>query len=268
MKKLFLILTAVCIILNIYCIANADIDNKNTALYEKLLTGSDEENAVIYYTMASAYSELKDHENAIKYYTKAIELNPKMVGAYIGKAKDCGDIGNYECSLENFEALKSMYPDDPNFYWATSLYKTNTKNLDGAMADIDKALSMVKKPDATFYAQKAWVYLEKKDYKNTIKWVNKALKRDCKDEYTLGLITVMLYENDRFADVLEITNFNLKHGRIIKDNYVLLLLRAKALYYTGQKDEALKQMEDVIKLVPEKEEYLLIKEKMQKDEKI
>ena len=96
---------------------------------EKLLTGNNEENAVIYYGMANVYSELKDHENAIKYYTKAIELNPKFVQAYIGKAKDCGDLRNWQCSLDNYEALKKMYPDEPFFYYMSALYKTNTKDL-------------------------------------------------------------------------------------------------------------------------------------------
>ncbi len=266
MKKILFILIAIIFSMNI-CTVNAETVSNDSTL-EKLLTGSDEERAVAYCTMASTYSELKDHEKAIEYYTKAIELNPKMVGAYIGRAKDCGDIGNYKCSLENYEALKKMYPNDPNFYWATSLYKTNTKDLDGAMADIDNVISMVKKPDATFYAQKAWIYLEKKDYDNAVKWAKKALRRNYRDEYTLGLISVMAYENGRFEDVLEVTNACLKHGKVAKENHVLLLLRAKAFYCTGQKEKAIKQMEDVIKLVPENEEYILLKDKMQKGEEI
>ena len=266
MKKILFILIVIIFSMNI-CIVNAETESNNSTL-EKLLTGSDEERAVIYYTMASTYSELKDHKSAVEYYTKAIELNPKMIDTYIGRAKDCGDMADWQCSLDNYESIKKLRPNDPNAYWATSLYKTNTKDLDGAMADIDKAISMVKKTNATFYAQKARVYLEKKDYNNAVKWAKKALRRDYRDEYTLGLISVMTYENGRFEDVLKVTNDCLKHGKVAKENHVLLLLRAKAFYYTGQKEKAIKQMEDVIKLVPENEEYILLKDKMQKGEKI
>lgn len=268
MKKILLALIAFLITINTCCMANITQNNQDSLLFRKLLTGSDEDKAIIYYQMAKSYSENNEHENAIKYYTKAIELNPKLVQAYIDRAKDCGDMGDYKCSLENYEMVKKLYPNNPNVYWATSLYKTNTKDLDGAMEDIDTAISMVKRPEASYYAQKAWVYLEKKDYENAIKWVKKALRRDYKDEYTLGLLTVMTFENARYDDVLRITKDSLKYGKVAKENYVLLMLRARALYYTGQKDEAVKQMEDVIKFVPENEEYKTLKDKMQKGVKI
>lgn len=266
MKKILLAFIALFITINISYAVNID-SSVTESIYEKTLTNTDEENAVMYYAMADVYSELKDHENAVKYYTKAIELNPQMIEAYVGRAKDCGDMGDWQCSLDNYESIKKIDPNNPNAYFATSLYKTNTKDLDGAMADINKAISMVKKPDATYYAQKAWVYLEKKDSRNTIKWTKKALRLDPQNEYTLGLITIIAYENGKFEDVLDITNTSLKYGKISKENHVLLLIRAEALYYNGQKEKAIKQMEEVIKLAPEIEEYNLIKDKMQKGEK-
>ena len=79
MKKILFILIAIIFSMNI-CAVNAETGSNDSTL-QKLLTGSDEERAVIYYTMASTYSELKDHKSAVEYYTKAIELNPKMNGA-------------------------------------------------------------------------------------------------------------------------------------------------------------------------------------------
>lgn len=268
MKKILLILMLLVVTLNISYAKNATLDKQNQTPFHMLLTGNNKEKAIVYYKMAKEYSALKEHENAIYYFTQAIELDPYLIHAYIGRAKDCGDIGDYQCSLENYETLKNMYPNDPDSYWATSLYKTNTKDLKGAMSDIDMAISMKKKPDAAYYAQKAWVYLEMKDYHNAVKWAKKALKRDQKDEYTLGLITVMAYENGRFEDVLEITNECLKHGKVAKENTVLLLLRAKAFYYTEQKDKAIEQIENLIKIDSQNEEYVSIKNKMQKGEKL
>ena len=216
--------------------------------------------------MANTFSELKDHENAIKYYTKAIELNPKMVQAYVGRAKDCGDMGDYKCSLDNYEVIKKMYPNDPDSYWATSLYKTNTKDLEGAMADIDKAISMVNKPNATYYAQKAWVYLEKEEYDNATEYLRKALKTDINDGYALGLFVFMAADNDDYDMVIKISRRLFKYNSCVKDNHALYAIYAKALYKKGKKKEALKQIEKAMVIEPYNTDYPKLKEKMSKGE--
>lgn len=267
MKKFALIFTILFVVIGVGYATDISYNNTKNTLSAGNILEEEKENARMYFEMAKMYSKSNDHENAIKYYTKVIELYPNFEPAYIGRAKDYGDMGNYQGSLKDCETLKKLHPNDPVFYWATSLYKTNTKDLEGAMEDIDKALSMVKKPDASYYAQKAWVYLEMKDYVNTIKWAKKALKQNPQDEYTLGLITVMAFESNRYEDVLEITDI-LKYGKYTKDNHALMSLRAKALFQLGKKEEAIRQMDDAIKLAPDKKEYLQLKEKMQKDEKI
>jgi len=112
-------------------------------------------NVETYMYLGLSYSNLHQYENAIASYSKAIELNPNLTEAYVQRAKACGDIGNYKCSLENYEKLKQMFPDNPFYYHATSIYKSNTKDAAGAMKDIDTAIKMSKKPKAMFYSQKA-----------------------------------------------------------------------------------------------------------------
>ncbi len=222
----------------------------------------------IYMVLANIYSDTQDHKNAIAAYTKAIELNPKLVKAYVGRAKDCGDIGDYKCSLENYEILKKMYPNNPLYYHMTSLYKTNTKDLDGAMADIDKAISMVKKPEAAFYSQKAWVYLEKKEYKEAIKYAKEALKINPKDGYTQGLLVCMAYENQNYNMVIDAAQKSIKYDETSKFNHVLYSLYAKALYKTGKKEEAIEKIEYAIKIAPENKDYQETKAKMIAGEEI
>ena len=216
----------------------------------------------IYMVIGDLCSNANEHEKAIEAYTNAIKINPKLVKAYMGRAKDCGDIGNYKCSLENYETLKKMYPDNPLYYHMTSLYKTNTKDLDGAMVDIDKAISMSKKPEATFYSQKAWVYLEKKEYKEAIKYAKEALKINPNDEYTLGLLTYMAYENKDYKTVIETAQKSFKYDITAKRNPALYSMYSKALYQTGNKEEAIKQIEYSIKLAPENKDYQATKAKM------
>ena len=267
MKKILLALIALTFTMNICCTANANSNNLGS-VFKKLHTGTDEERAAKYYVMASACSKLKDHKSAIEYYSMAIELNPKMVEAYIGRAKDCGDIGNWQCSLENYETLKKMYPDNHIFYHMSSLYKTNTRDLDGAMEDIDKAISMVKKPNSAYYAQKAWVYLEKKESKNAIEYLKKSLKIDPNDGYALGLYMYIAYANEDYNGVIRLSRRLLKYDPSAKYNPALYAIYSKALYKKGKKTEALKQIEKAIEIEPHDKEYLLQKEKMQKDEEI
>ena len=221
-----------------------------------------------YLRLGGCYSELMEHKKAIDAYTKAIELNPKLVKAYTMRAKDCGDLGDYKCSLENYETLKKMYPNNPLYYHMTSLYKTNTKDLEGAMKDIDKAISMVKKPDATFYSQKAWIYIEKKDYDNALKYTKEALKINPNDEYTLGLLTYLAYANKDYSRVIKTAEQSFKKDSMAHYNPVLYSMYAQALYQTGDKSKALKQIEYAIKLAPENTEYKQLQEKMQKGESL
>lgn len=266
MKNILLILIVAIFSINIFYTVDAKTGSNNTTI-EKLFAGTDKEKAVLYYTMASTCSELKDHEGAIKYYTKAIELNPKMVGAYIGRAKDCGDIGDWQCSLENYETLKEMYPEEHFFYHMASLYKTNTKDFDGAMKDIDKAIELLGKPDSSYYAQKAWIYSEKREYENAIEYLKKSLQISPNDGYALGLYLFMADANKDYKNVINISRRLLKVDPAAKYNHALYATYAKALYKTGKKKQALKQIEKAIEIEPSDKDYYTYKEKIIKNEK-
>ena len=268
MKKILLSIITFLLVVNILSPVSATQENQNTVSFDKLLTKNDEVNAIIYFEAAKIYSAKKDHENAVNYYTKAIELNPKLVPAYIGRAKDCGDMGDYKCSLENYEALKSMYPNEHFFYHMSSLYKTNTKDLDGAMEDIDKAISMVKKPESMYYAQKAWVYLEKKDYDNAKDYLKKSLKINPNDGYALGLLMIMAVDNENYDTVIRIVRHMLKVDPAAKYNPAMYATYAKALYKTGKRKEAIKQINTSLQLEPHDKENIKLKEKMLNGESI
>ncbi len=233
---------------------------KALKMYEKAVSINQTDKT--YYMLASAYSELKDHDNAIKYYTKAIELNPKMVNAYLGRAKDCGDKGDYKCSLENFEALKKMFPEKPYFYWATSLYKSNTKNLIGAMKDIDKAISMINEPNATYYAQKAWIYFYENDSDNCFKYLRKALEINPDDGYALGLFMYAAYNNKDYEEVIKTAEKLINCDESSKYNHALYSTYAKALYKKGYKEKALQNIDYALELEPKNKKYQQYKEKM------
>ena len=155
-----------------------------------------------------------------------------------------------------------MYPDDPNSYWATSLYKTNTKDMDGAMADIDKAIELSKKPNATYYSQKAWIYLEKKDYPNAKEYLKKALQINPNDGYALGLLVCMASENEAYDTVIKYSRRLFKYDPSSRYNHALYAMYARALYKKGKKKEALKQIEKAIEIEPSDKDHQQLKEEI------
>lgn len=269
MKKILLILAILFLAINTCSAKNMYLyDTPKTLSNDNLFLSDTKKNAYMYFETAKKYSELKDHKNAITYYTKAIELYPDFVQAYVGRAKDCGDIENWQCSLDNYEILKKMHPYNHRFYYMASLYKTNLRDLDSAMEDIDKAIAMVKKPNSEYYAQKAWVYIEKDDYNNAILYLNKSLKINPKDGYAWGVCMFISYDNEDYNQVIKIARKLLKQDPSAKYNPALYATYAEALYKTGKKQKALKQIEKSIEIEPNDTSYQKLKEKFLKDEKI
>ena len=221
------------------------------------------------YTMLGVnYAEQGKAKEAIQAFSEAIKLDPKFVDPYVKCAKICGDIGNYKCSLENYRTLTKMYPENHFFWHMSSLYKTNTKDLEGAMKDIDKAISLIKKPNSSYLAQKAWVYLEQKDYEKAKEYLLKSLEIDPNDGYALGLYMFMANDNEAYDRVIEVAKKMLKVDPTAKYNHALYSTYARALYKTGNKKQALRQIEKAIKLNPLDKDYPAIKEKMLKEVKI
>lgn len=155
-----------------------------------------------------------------------------------------------------------MYPDNYLFYFETSLYKTNINNYKGAMKDIDKAISISPKPDATLYAQKAWIYYEQKDYENALNYVRIALDIDVYDDYALGLMAHMAYDHEDYDTIIKIAEKSFRYGKTLKYNPSFLVLYAKALYQKGNTNAALEQIDNALKLSPNNKQYILYKQKM------
>ena len=227
-----------------------------------------EANSRNYTLLGMNYADQRKVDKAIQAFTKAIELDPTFIEAYVKRAKICGDVGDYKCSLDNYKILTKMFPENHFFWHMSSIYKTNTRDLEGAMKDIDKAISLFKKPNPSYIAQKAWVYLEQKDYENSKKYLLEALKIDPNDGYALLLYKVMAYDNKAYDKVIEISKKMLKVDPTANCNHALFYTYARALYNTGQKKQALQQIEKAIQLNPLDQDYSRIKEKMLKNENI
>lgn len=279
-KGFLVVLVTVFTVINFNCIVNAKLSNNDNQGFGKMLSAESDKQGVedlitgdnekirFYFELADTYMKQQDYENAIKYYSKVIELNDDCLPAYSGKAFCCSRLKDNKCALENYDVLKKAYPDDPELYWYTSMLKDELKDLDGAMQDIDKAISMVKKPNAKYYAQKAMVHTDRKEHDKAVEYIEKALKIDPHNPITLGAYMFMAVDNDNYKEVIKISKFLLKHDSRVEKNSVLYCLYAGALYNTGDKKNAIKKIDKAIQLEPNNKDYLEMKEKMIKGEKI
>ena len=96
----------------------------------------------------------------------------------------------------------------------------------------------------------------------------KSLETDPNDGYALGLYMFMANDNEAYDRVIEIAKKMLKVDPTAKYNHALYSTYAKALYKTGNKEQALRQIEKAIKLNPLDKDYPAIKEKMLKKENL
>lgn len=122
-------------------------------------------------------------------------------------------------------------------------YKSYTESLDlqGAMNDIDKAISL-NKNQAKYYAQKADVYGVVRDFYNAIKYCDEALKLDPKN-------------SDYFYERAQFNFYMKKYEDALKDVSAALEINKKPEYYgtkafyekeIGKKQDALRDIEKAI----------------------
>lgn len=226
------------------------------------------ENEEIYFAIAKTYDKLRDFKNVIKYSSKIIAKNPDFIDAYILRAKACGDMRDYKCSLSNYETLKNKNPNEPYFYFMTSLYSHNTRNLAGALDNINKAIEISKEPISPYYAEKAWILLDMGKKEECFENLEYALKLDPRDDYVLSLLMVLASDVKNYDKAIEYANKILKDGYSKDENHALRYMLAKLYYVKGKKDLAIKNIDLAIKIAPENLEYKEKKEKILNGEEI
>lgn len=92
-----------------------------------LLTGCDFKTAHDYLNEADKLSEQKKHKEAIKLLNKAVQKDPKYLGAYINRGADKSALGDYKGAIEDY---KNVLQIDPKNTLALFNIGNNYKRLD------------------------------------------------------------------------------------------------------------------------------------------
>src|SRR5690606_5871077 len=92
-----------------------------------LLTSCDFKTAKDYLTEADKLSEQKRYREAIELLDKAIQKDPKYLGAYINRGADKSALGDFEAAIEDYKAVLQI---DPKNTLALFNIGNNYKRLD------------------------------------------------------------------------------------------------------------------------------------------
>lgn len=111
--------------------------------------------------MPSNYVELGDLDSALMYLNKSIEIDPSFARNHYFKAMILhafGDPGAAITELNNYFAHPNSNKDDTEAYYKRAYYKYETKDLTGALADIERAMAKDTSPDPSAHLLRGDIY--------------------------------------------------------------------------------------------------------------
>jgi tetratricopeptide (TPR) repeat protein len=86
-------------------------------------------------------------EKAIKAFERAIEIDPKKPGGYLGRANSLNTMGRHNDSLADYNRALAIDPNLANAYVNRAIAHAHLGEIDKAIADYEKALALDPKID-------------------------------------------------------------------------------------------------------------------------
>ncbi len=128
--------------------------------------------------MAICYVELGSLDSALLYTDMAIETDPSFAGYHYNKALMLHAFGDTKAAiteLNNYFAHPNSNKDDAHAYYKRAYYKSEIKDLSGALADVERAMAKDSTPAPSAYLLRGDIYAAqgkgkqaKADYKTVL----------------------------------------------------------------------------------------------------
>lgn len=128
--------------------------------------------------MAICYVELGSLDSALLYTDMAIETDPSFAGYHYNKALMLHAFGDTRAAiteLNNYFAHPNRNKDDAHAYYKRAYYKSEIKDLSGALADVERAMAKDSHTDPSAYLLRGDIYAAqgkstqaKADYKTVL----------------------------------------------------------------------------------------------------
>lgn len=184
--------------------------------------------------MAMCYVELGSLDSALLYTDMAIETDPSFAGYHYNKAMILHAFGDTKAAiteLDNYFAHPNSNKDDAQAYYKRAYYKSEIKDLSGALADIERAMAKDSPPAHSAYLLRGDIYAAqgkseqaKADYKIV-------LEESFGDKSLTRVFALVGWGHKKQA--MQILTDNIKECKeldILNDSNFYLLLRALIKY--------------------------------------
>lgn len=189
--------------------------------------------------MAICYVELGSLDSALLYTDMAIETDPSFAGYHYNKAMMLHAFGDTKAAiteLDNYFAHPNCNKDDAHAYYKRAYYKTEIKDLSGALADVEQAMAKDSHPVPSAYLLRGDIYAAqgkskqaKADYKTILEetFGDKSLTRvfalvGLGDKKQAMQILTDKIKECKELDILDDSNFYLLLRTLIKYGHVEL----------------------------------------------
>lgn len=149
--------------------------------------------------------EMGRYKDSMPYLKSAISENSDNYIAKYTIAQCYFQLDEIEKALQTALELRSVEPNHDGVYFLLSqlyLHKDNDKE---ATVNIDKAI-VLNPYEENYFGQKAYIYLQQKNYKDALEFANEGLKIDSKSTFCLNARTTALTKLNRKDEVSETIN--------------------------------------------------------------
>jgi tetratricopeptide (TPR) repeat protein len=211
-----------------------------------------------YRTRAEIYKDLKKYDKARADYENAITLqtDKKMRSdIYLDRSMMAWNILDFKSCLDDLNKAIEADPGDGMNYWHRSMLYGYKKNYPLAIKDCNSAMELYKK-DSSSTASLIWLRAEHQDHSGDFKGAVEDFQVYLKyypDSYSgyyeLGRLFKWKMKNNDLADA------NLSKALVLAEKYVDTVKVAYIKMVRGNKEEALKMMQEVVALTSENNKY-------------
>lgn len=184
--------------------------------------------------MAICYVELGSLDSALLYTDMAIETDPSFAGYHYNKALMLHAFGNTKAAiteLNNYFAHPNSNKDDAQAYYKLAYYKSEIKDLSGALADVERAMAKDSTPAPSAYLLRGDIYAAQGKSKQA-KADYKIVLEDTSGDKSLTRVFALVGWGHK-KQAMQILTDNIKECKeldILNDSNFYLLLRALIKY--------------------------------------
>lgn len=184
--------------------------------------------------MARCYVELGSLDSALLYTDMAIETDPSFAGYHYNKATILHAFGNTKAAiteLNNYFAHPNSNKDDAQAYYKLAYYKSEIKDLSGALADVERAMAKDSTPAHSAYLLRGDIYAAQGKSKQAKADYKIVLEDTFGDKSLTRVFALVGWGHKKQA--MQILTDNIKECKeldILNDNNFYLLLRALIKY--------------------------------------